>query len=121
MNWIGEDIDGKEKNSEDVIIDSEKIPVTEDIINTKTIVGIREENVQLRANKQLSLQIDQIVEKNGGVWQCKICGRTTHRRDHITQHAETHIEGMSHDCYICSKTFSNRHCLRMHKRRQHSM
>ena len=55
-----------------------------------------------------------MIEKNEGVWRCKICGKTAPRNHNIRNHAETHIEGMSHACHICSKTFPNRPCLSAH-------
>ena len=71
---------------------------------------------QLNANSDLDLQITQMIEKSEGVWCCKVCGKTTINSGHIREHAETHIEGMSHVCCICDKTFPNRPALRYHKR-----
>ena len=76
------------------------------------VAKVNEENVQ--TNTELILKINEMIEKNGGVWRCKICGKTTSVSFIMRTHAETHIEGMSHACHICSKTFSNRPCLRNH-------
>jgi len=65
-------------------------------------------------NAELSLQINEMIEKKEGVWGCKICGKTATTNSGIHRHAEIHIEGMSHICHICSKTFPNRPCLRKH-------
>ena len=55
-----------------------------------------------------------MIEKNEGVWTCKVCGKTSAKKDHIREHAEMHIEGMSHACHLCNKTFPTRSCLRQH-------
>jgi len=71
-------------------------------------------NLQLRTNNELSQQINEMIEKNKGVWRCKICGKTASKNIHIRQHSEIHIEGMSFSCHICSKTFTNRNNLSTH-------
>jgi len=81
---------------------------------------INEGNQQLRINDELCLQINEMIEKNGGAWRCKICGKTSRDKTDINRHAERHIEGMSHACHICNKTFQNRHSLTSHISRIHS-
>merc|ERR1712179_873129 len=82
-----------------------------------TVAKMDEGNLQT-INNELNLQINEMIEKNEGVWRCKICGKTS--RSNIRPHAETHIEGMSHACQICSKTFPNRHSLSSHVSYIHS-
>ena len=51
---------------------------------------------------------------------CTVCGeegKYQNIKDHIELH---HIEGVSHLCNFCDKTFRSRHSLTMHKRRNHS-
>ena len=86
----------------------------------KVITKMDKENLQLSTNNELDLQINEMIEKNGGVWRCKICGKTTTRHADIRKHTETHIEGMSHACDICSKIFQNRHGLKTHISNIHS-
>ena len=74
----------------------------------------------LNTNKKVLLQIGQMIEKNEGLWKCKVCGKTANQKSHIKDHAETHIEGESHACHICSKILSTRHSLRMHINNIHS-
>merc|ERR1712179_626686 len=73
-------------------------------------------------NNELNQQVNEMIEKNGDVWTCKICGKTATTRDitNLRRHAETHIEGMSHACHICNKTFSNRQGINKHVYRIHS-
>ena len=56
-------------------------------------------------NVELDLQIQQMIAKNEG--QCKVCGKTTKHKHNMKSHAETHLEGNSHTCHICSKTSSH--------------
>ena len=84
-----------------------------------TVTKIGEEKRQLKTNSEISLQINEIIEKNEGVWRCKICGKTATANSNIRNNAELHIEGISHDCHICSKTFTNRNNLKVHISRNH--
>jgi len=76
--------------------------------------------VQKNAHSDLNLQIRELIEKSDGVWKCKVCGNTKSNYSNMRHHAESHIEGMSHACHICNKTFSNRHSLRTHMDKIHS-
>ena len=76
-------------------------------------------NLQI-TNNELDVQINEMIEKNEGVWRCKICGKTATTRTNIRTHTEIHIEGMSHDCHICSKTFTTRMNLSSHIYQIHS-
>ena len=78
------------------------------------VVEINQENLELKTNEDISLQINAMTEKIEGVWKCKTCGKTTSIKRHMHDHAERHIKGMSHSCHICTKTFPNRPNLKTH-------
>ena len=63
---------------------------------------------------ELDHQIEEMVEKQEGLWKCKVCGKSRTNKQHIKKHVEIHIEGMSHICHICSKTFGTRPSLNIH-------
>ena len=44
----------------------------------------------------------------------KFVKKTAKHKGHLKNHAETHIEGMSHICHICSRTYPNRLGVQMH-------
>merc|ERR1712129_43698 len=72
------------------------------------------------SNHELDLQIEGMVEKNEGLWICKVCGKTATLKGQVKVHAETHIEGVSHACHLCNTKASTRQNLRVHISRQHS-
>jgi hypothetical protein len=55
-----------------------------------------------------------MIEKNEGLWQCKVCGKTNNYKGNIKKHIETHIGGISLTCHICNKSSSTRHSLQVH-------
>ena len=77
-------------------------------------------NIELSSNHELDLQIEQLIEKREGVWQCKECPQKSARKQTMQNHAETHVVEVSHVCQICSKTASTRASLKMHISRNHS-
>merc|ERR1711909_11106 len=79
-----------------------------------------QENNQKIAKSDLDVQIKQMIEKSDDVWKCKVCGKTSSNMGNMWQHTETHIEGMSHSCHICNKSFSNRPNVRNHIKNIHS-
>ena len=79
-----------------------------------------EEDLLLNTNIELDHQIEQMIEKNDGLWKCKVCGKTTKYVHVIKNHAETHIEGVSHTCHICNKSSSTRVALKIHINDNHS-
>ena len=94
----------------------------EELVETKDValIGSQEDNYVVDGNADLDQQIDQMIEKNDELWQCKVCGKMVKTRREIRNHAETHIEGISHACHICNKASSTRTALRMHIIDNHS-
>merc|ERR1719147_419493 len=90
--------------------------------NADNNVVIKEENLLPQSsNNEISLQINEMIEKNEEMWRCRMCGKTAMHKGNLKQHIELHhLEGMAHDCHICNKTFLNRHNLRYHLSNIHS-
>ena len=78
-------------------------------------------NLAFDKNCKIDLQVDQMVEQKGGIWVCGKTARNKLNKQQIKRHAETHIEGLSHVCHICGKTFSTRQYLRQHISLIHSV
>merc|ERR1712179_129410 len=83
-------------------------PTIENQFTEGTLVTTEEEKIQVDANSDLNLKIRQMIEKSGGVSKCKICGKSSPSYVSMRQHAESHIEGMSHPCHLCEKIFRKR-------------
>ena len=97
----------------------EKEPDNELADMKSLLAKMDEENHQLGTDNEIGHQINEIIEKNDDVWRCKICGKTATTKYNIRRHAELHIEGISHSCHICNKTFTNKNSLDVHIYRQH--
>ena len=74
-----------------------------------------------KLNKSASLvsdeaeqRIAEIIKKIDGHWECNICGAVKKTKQHITNHAETHIEGLSYACSMCSKSYRSKNVLFNH-------
>merc|ERR1712129_634417 len=70
-------------------------------------------------NYELDTQIEQMIGKKGTLWECRSCGKLAKQKVILKNHIETHIEGISHICHICNKTFSTRISLAVHKSSHH--
>ena len=73
----------------------------------------------IEVNAELDKQIEEILVKTDGVWTCKACGKSANHKSKLKQHVETHIDGFSHPCGICGKSYRSRNVLRMHLSRDH--
>jgi hypothetical protein len=87
------------------------------------LVQMEEDKLVLDTNIGIDLQIEKMIEKNEGMWQCKVCGKTAEtsmQKKNFKRHVENHIEGVSQTSNICSKTLSNRHSLSSHVANAHT-
>jgi hypothetical protein len=82
-----------------------------DINDHAALVKI-DENETSNINHELDLQIDQMVEKNEGLWKCKVCGRTAKHKSMIKRHTEIHAQCVTHACHVCNKSLSTRNSLK---------
>jgi len=56
---------------------------------------------------------------NMKVWQCLYCSKTNRDKTAISRHVESHMEGHSHTCNLCHKTYKTRFSLKVHMTREH--
>jgi len=118
VKYLNENIDMYE-NGDDNTEENNICDVSEHFENG-TLKHTNDDRMKKIENSGLDLQIMQMIEKSDGVWNCKVCGKAEANISHIKEHAETHIEGMSHGCHICNKSFSTRPSLRGHIQNIHS-
>ena len=65
-------------------------------------------------------RIAEIIKKvEAGHWECNICGAVKKTKQHITNHAETHIDGLSYGCSLCHKTYRSKNVLYNHISKGH--
>ena len=67
-------------------------------------------------DEKLIEHVEKLTDKT---FRCKMCGNTAKNLAHIKNHIETHIEGLSFPCQICSKTFRSRNSMNSHKSQNH--
>ena len=80
----------------------------------KVLVPISSEDVS-----EVENAIEQHLEKVDGTWKCKLCGKTAIKKQHMQNHIETHLEGLSFPCDLCGKTLRSRNALFIHNTRYH--
>ena len=110
----------------------ENISAVEDPINVPFLdsaSNLKEEKQSQKRNMEKSISlfgqdpsrieaskaVDEIVFKNGDLWECRTCGKTTKTCGQIRLHAELHIDGLSFPCQQCGNTFRSRNELAKHK------
>merc|ERR1712129_79573 len=81
----------------------------------KDSIFTKEEDLTvLMSNDELDAKIEQMMEKNSGMWTCKKCGKISNKKFLIKEHIETYIDDVLHTCPICSKISSTRKSLKVH-------
>ena len=69
---------------------------------------------------EIDLKMRELYQKVDGVWRCLACDySTTHSSGNMRIHVETHLEGLSYKCTLCSKEFRYRNSLMCHKSNFH--
>ena len=73
-------------------------------------------------------QVFQYLEESSdGAYKCTFCGKTTSnsnshkagQKQHMMNHIETHMEGVTYNCPICQKSFRSKNSLSSHKSQTH--
>merc|ERR1712142_177149 len=87
----------------------------------KEAIATVEEPYTLYANNlDLENQLEELIEKSGVNWKCRICGKTSNKKQIIKRHSEIHVEGIIHTCIVCKKPFSTKNALTTHMINIHS-
>merc|ERR1712098_762910 len=80
-----------------------------------SVVEYEPEEMQIVSEYQKNEQAEQIenmIEKYGGIWTCKACGKTASQKCNIKSHVETHhLNDFSHHCDICGKSCRSKNAL----------
>ena len=115
------------QKSHQILIEHQVTPKYE----PETFFESSERSVALTTDK-FSGGLKELDEKIKSMWKltkkdghsnyiCQICGKECRVNSQIRDHIEVnHIEGISHPCNICEKTFRSRGILWMHIHRKHN-
>ena len=72
---------------------------------------------QSEVNAELDRRISDMIVRQDGGWVCTVCGKQANHKSKLKQHAETHLQGYSHPCIMCGKTYRSRYittCFQIH-------
>jgi len=87
------------------------------------VIKTEEIDLQVNINEEFDdtgKKLEQMIGKIEGGWNCNVCGRISTKKQNMRHHVETHIEGISHKCRLCSKTFNVKRYLQQHISNMHS-
>merc|ERR1712183_908906 len=79
---------------------------------SENIDVIQYQNTSNASMTEYDERISELITKTENMWGCSQCSYTSKSKGHIKEHVEKHIEGYSHDCNLCDKTFRMRRSLR---------
>ena len=77
------------------------------------------ENTSSTPTIEFDVKVSEFVSKTETGWSCTECSYSAKSKTHVKDHAEKHVEGFSHECKTCHKTFSMKRSLRHHMRNVH--
>ena len=72
---------------------------------------------QLSSIDDVKAAVDELLERDGELWICKTCEKSSRDKSNMKKHVEIHIEGLSFGCQLCGQTFRSRIKLNNHKTR----
>ena len=114
-----EDTDIEHEMVQAILDDVESFKTKDEFQNISDTVD--EPNPVINDKKELDCLIEEILEKTEhGKWKCKVCGKIAAQKHQSKNHAETHIQGLSYPCLVCSKTCSTKQNLSAHVSNVHS-
>ena len=114
--------DTMEDNFEIETFDQEHQTKTEALNSSISKISlIEKKNVTLQQEQGLNDITESMMEKQDGIWTCKVCGMKSSQGKGVTRnHIEAkHIDGVSVPCGQCDKTFRSHKSLSQHVMRHH--
>jgi len=114
-NLIEQMSDSKEVFKYESLMEDIEVPIFNEeglVINADTIdFGSNIFINSLDLDKQVEEMIHSMAD---GYWGCKKCGKVKKKKQHIKNHAESHLKGYSHPCPHCGKRSKTRNALANH-------
>jgi len=84
---------------------------------SEAIDSVQDHNVSNTSFTEYDEKVSELVGKSELGWICTVCPYKGKSKSHVREHVEAHIEGYSHECKYCDKTFSMKRTLRHHIRK----
>ena len=79
-------------------------------------------DVRSMTPEEIEKKTRELYERKDGVWICLICGYVSlSSSSTVRKHVETHLEGLSYTCAMCSKVFRTRNALYKHNGKVHKV
>ena len=107
----------------------ELVPGSEHGINEETkLISVDRSNVCVcRSNVKISTTYDELDEKIfslmnkiDGLWICKVCDKTEIKKSNLINHIDSkHIDGVSHNCNQCERSFRTKRSMVTHMTHDH--
>ena len=115
---LKEQVDVSEDTDEYIELTKKETPISAQL-NSKN-VNMEKLDPTMGVKDELNRETETLIEKVDGLWECKMCGKTSVKKDHAKRHTETHLTSISHPCTVCSKTLRTSESLRKHVQFVHS-
>ena len=112
---VDEHLDENQFDYEESSVISRKKPNNHKLGNYKKSVAVNQDY----STEELAQVVNDLITKDGHMWICNTCGKTSKWNKQMKQHVELHIEGLSIPCPQCDSTFRCRNSLSKHKQLKH--
>ena len=106
--------DDESINDEDVEADDFEVI---DELELESRLGGIDPNDRIEVENKINEMIRAERLKGRSLYACKKCEKKTHDRSNIKRHCETHIDGLSYKCHICSKSLTTKNAHSKHMKR----
>jgi len=104
--------------SEDVSKMNDDVSViTESFEFDKTNISLENNDDSITSLTEYDEQVLSLIKQSEDGWSCTVCAHKVKKKGHMREHAQEHIEGYSHQCNYCDRTFPMKRTLRHHERR----
>jgi len=94
-------------------------PLQDSKIVANSIATVGQVKEKVYVEYEYDQKVLELVAKTESGWTCTKCTYISIHKSHIKEHAERHIQGYSHNCEYCSKTYTIRRKLKEHIKANH--
>ena len=115
LNFKQETVRVKEENN--AFVDSQTMKETEIKCFREDLEEPKAKPLPSKDLLEYDQKVKELITKTEEGWLCLNCSYVSKIKGHVTEHAETHVVGYSHECQFCGKTFSKKRDLRHHVRK----